>query len=277
MSSPATAAAVDAGSGVAAAVPVLRLVRGEGVAGGTWQGEGSSLGRWTCYVRLYGCNLHCGLIDGVGVREDGCDTRHTWYEQEFPRSSWSYETTVEAVMADLQRRMEPRRRRGGAGMVFVTGGEPLVQGAAAGQLLAACRARGWRTEVETNGTLSPKRLGGPDQWPDQFNVSPKLTEGINHGADPAAKRIRPQAIADLLATGRAVWKFVAADVHDLEEIDWWIGEFHLPVDAVWVMPEGTSAERIIANAQELADAVLARGLNLTTRLHTLIWGAERGR
>jgi hypothetical protein len=120
--------------------------------------------------------------------------------------------------------------------------------------------------------------GQPDRSKgDKFNVSPKLTEGINHGADPAAKRIRPQAIADLLATGRAVWKFVAADQDDLKEIDWWIGEFQLPVDAVWVMPEGTSADRIIANAQQLADGVLARGLNLTTRLHTLIWGAERGR
>jgi hypothetical protein len=29
--------------------------------------------------------------------------------------------------------------------------------------------------------------------------------------------------------------------------------------------------------QQLAEAVLARGLNLTTRLHILIWGAERGR
>src|SRR5688500_12557039 len=96
----------------------------------------------------------------------------------------------------------------------------LVQGAAAGQLLKACRGCGWRTEVETNGTLSPKRLVGAMPWPDQFNVSPKLAGGINHGADPASKRIRPNAIADLLATGRAVWKFVAADLADLEEIDW---------------------------------------------------------
>jgi hypothetical protein len=43
------------------------------------------------------------------------------------------------------------------------------------------------------------------------------------------------------------------------------------------MPEGTSADRLLGNAQQLAEAVLARGLNLTTRLQTLIWGAERGR
>ena len=275
--SPTAVRTDDVEAEVAAATPILRLVRGEGTAGSTWQGEGPSLGRWTCYVRVYGCNLHCGLIDGVGVRPDGCDTRHTWYEQEFPRAEWAYEASVAAVVADLRRRMEPRLRRGGTGMVFVTGGEPLVQGEAVGQLLRACRQQGWHTEVETNGTLSSKRLGGPAEWSDQFNVSPKLEKGINRGADPRSKRIRPEAIADLLATGRACWKFVVTDVGDLKELDWWVGEFQLPIDRVWVMPEGTSANRIITRSQDLADEVLARGLNLTTRLHTLVWGDERGR
>jgi 7-carboxy-7-deazaguanine synthase len=87
-----------------------------------------------------------------------------------------------------------------------------------GQLLRGCRGRGWRTQIETNGTLSPRRLGGPDCWPDDFNVSPKLAMGISRGADPESKRVRPKAIADLLATGRAVWKFVAAEIDDLDEI-----------------------------------------------------------
>jgi 7-carboxy-7-deazaguanine synthase len=81
----------------------------------------------------------------------------------------------------------------------------------------------------------------------------------------------------LLATGRAVWKFVVADVDDLEEVDRRIDRFGLPIDAVWVMPEGTSTTGLAARSQKLADAVLARGLNLTTRLHILVWGAERGR
>jgi 7-carboxy-7-deazaguanine synthase len=137
--------------------------------------------------------------------------------------------------------------------------------------------RGWRTQIETNGTLAPRRLGGSDCWPDDFNVSPKLATGINQGADPASKRIRPKAIEELLATGRAVWKFVAADVDDLDEIDCWIERFGLPIDNVWVMPEGTSTAGLTAHTQQLAEAVLARGLNLTTRLHILVWGAERGR
>ena len=86
----------------------------------------------------------------------------------------------------------------------------LVQGAAAGQLLRACRGLGWRTEVETNGTLSPKRLG------DRANgrtssTSPPSSPRESTRAPTPVQADPPQAIADLLATGRAVWKFVAAE------------------------------------------------------------------
>jgi 7-carboxy-7-deazaguanine synthase len=268
---------MTAAAATATAALTLRLVRGEGTFGGTWQGEGPRLGTWTCGVRVYGCNLHCGLVKGVGVRPDGCDTAHTWYAPQFPRADWAYEASVDQVLAELHELMQPRLRRGGTGMVFVTGGEPLVQGAAVGQLLRACRDRGWRTQVETNGTLPPTRLGGRDCWPDEFNVSPKLAAGINRGADPASRRVRPEAIAKLLATGRAVWKFVAAEVGDLDEIDWWIERFGLPIDSVWVMPEGTSTAALAARSRALRDEVVARGLNLTTRQHILVWGHERGR
>lgn len=43
------------------------------------------------------------------------------------------------------------------------------------------------------------------------------------------------------------------------------------------MPEGTSTAGLTAHTQQLAEAVLARGLNLTTRLNILVWGAEHGR
>lgn len=176
--------------GPAAAGPILRLTRGEGTFGGTWQGEGSRLGTWTTGVRVYGCNLYCGLLKGGGVRPDGCDTAHTWYEQDYPRQEWAYEASVDQVLAELEQRMQPRLRRGGTGMVFVTGGEPLVQGAAVGQLLRACRERGWRTQIETNGTLPPRRLGGPEFWPDDFNVSPSW-----RGASTGAPTQRPNGSA----------------------------------------------------------------------------------
>jgi hypothetical protein len=43
------------------------------------------------------------------------------------------------------------------------------------------------------------------------------------------------------------------------------------------MPEGTDLPTLVDRAQGLADAVLARGWNLTLRLHVLLWGDRRGR
>jgi hypothetical protein len=191
---------------------LLRLVQGDGVFGPTFQGEGPNLGRWTCFVRLYDCNLHCRL----------CDTKHSWEKSQYPRARWEYTATVDQVLADLDQRMQPRLRQGAPGMVVVSGGEPLMQALVMAELLAACRALGWWTEVETNGTLSPNRLGGPEHWPDQFNVSPKLAHGINRGADRMGVRIHPEAIADFKATDRAVWKFAVADLADLHEVMGWV-------------------------------------------------------
>jgi hypothetical protein len=42
------------------------------------------------------------------------------------------------------------------------------------------------------------------------------------------------------------------------------------------MPEGTDAATITARMQQLVDPVVARGWNLTSRLHILIWGDRRG-
>lgn len=50
--------------------------------------------------------------------------------------------------------------------------------------------------------------------------------------------------------------------------------FDLP--SVWIMPIGRTADDVTKHMSELADAVVERGWNLTTRLHTLLWDEKRG-
>ena len=173
-----TATARPAPPGPAAAGPILRLTRGEGTFGGTWQGEGSRAGHLDHGGP--GVRLQPPLRPAQGGRGP---PRRLRYRPHLVRAGLStsgigLRGLRRSGLAELEQRMQPRLQRGGTGMVFVTGGEPLVQGAAVGQLLRGCRERGWRTQVETNGTLAPRRLGGPDCWPDDFNVSPKLATGI---------------------------------------------------------------------------------------------------
>lgn len=221
------------------------------VFGPTFQGEGPSVGRRAGFVRLGRCNLDCSW----------CDTPYTWDWDRFDPARELRVTAVEAVLDALDA-MAPE-------VVVITGGEPLLQQRRLVPLVAGCVGRGWAVEVETNGTIAPdaQLIASVARW----NVSPKLA---NSGV-PLDKRIRPAPLAALAATGRAGFKFVVADVADLDEVAAIVEEHGLA--PVWVMPEGTDATTWLDRARDLAEPTLARGWNLTPRLHVLLWGDERGR
>lgn len=221
------------------------------VFGPTFQGEGPSTGRRAAFVRLGRCNLDCSW----------CDTPFTWDWDRFDPATELRHLTVPLVVADLES-MTPE-------IVVITGGEPLLQQRRLVPLLEACVERGWPVEIETNGTIVPQPalVGLVQQW----NVSPKLA---NSGV-PLDKRIRPDALAALVASGRAVFKFVAATAADLDEVAELVGAHALR--PVWIMPEGTDPTVLVERARALAQPVLDRGWNLTGRLHVLLWGDERGR
>jgi 7-carboxy-7-deazaguanine synthase len=221
------------------------------VFGPTFQGEGPSIGRRAGFVRLGRCNLDCAW----------CDTPYTWDWERYDPAEELRRESVPSVMARLDS-MAPE-------IVVVTGGEPLLQQRRLIPLIEACATRGWPVEIETNGTIVPddRIVGLVGQW----NVSPKLA---NSGV-PHDKRIRPDALAVLTATGRAVFKFVATQAADLDEVANLVDTHGL--EPVWIMPEGTDPTTLLERSRQLADPVLARGWNFTPRLHVLLWGDQRGR
>jgi 7-carboxy-7-deazaguanine synthase len=213
------------------------------------QGEGPLLGQRAAFVRFSRCNLHCGW----------CDSRYTWDWKNFDPRRESRRGRVREIAAWVANQH--------VDLVIVTGGEPLLQQPALAELSRLCAPA--RVQVETNGTITPE----PDvaNAVELFVVSPKL----GHSGVAFDKRIVPTALAALAASGRAQWKFVAIGVTDLDEIAGLAEDFGLA--PVWVMPQGTTPAAILDGQRTLADAVLARGWNLTTRLHILLWGDERGR
>jgi 7-cyano-7-deazaguanosine (preQ0) biosynthesis protein QueE len=223
--------------------------------GPTFQGEGPSMGRRCSFLRLSGCNLHCSW----------CDTPYTW--------DWTGLTGHVYTPADERQTLDVNAvlswiTAQNTDMLVVTGGEPLLQQRALASLLRECADRGLRIEVETAGTIVPVEAIAQDV--SQFNVSPKLVNSAN----PLAKRLRPEALDRLQGTGKAVWKFVVTQLSDLQEADDLVAQHHL--FPVYVMPEGTDAHTVLARSRELADPVLARGWNLTSRLHILLYGNRRG-
>ena len=221
------------------------------VFGPTWQGEGPSTGRRCGFVRLGRCNLDCSW----------CDTPYTWDWERFDPKVELTERPVTAVLAQLETM--------GVDMVVITGGEPLLQQARLVPLLEATNARGWRVEVETNGTIAPAPSVAPGLV-DQWNVSPKLA----NAAIKRDRRFRPDVLRAFADTASAVFKFVVAGAGDLDEVDEMVVECGL--SNVWIMPEGRDAGTVSARLLELAPAVLERGWNLSSRLHVLLWGDARG-
>ena len=221
------------------------------VFGPTVQGEGPSLGRRAAFLRLGRCNLDCAW----------CDTPFTWDWERYDPAVELGERTVEDVVAQVAAM--------GVDRVVVTGGEPLLQQRRLHPFLAAAADRGWAVEVETNGTLAP--TAETAALVERFNVSPKLA---NSGV-AADRAIVPDALRALRATGKAAFKFVATAPADLDEVQA-IVEAH-DLGPVWIMPEGTTADAVLAGGRALVDAVTDRGWHLSTRLHVLLWGDERGR
>jgi 7-carboxy-7-deazaguanine synthase len=223
------------------------------IFGPTFQGEGSSAGERAVFVRLSRCNLNCSW----------CDTPETWDNSRFDLHALSQWMSRQQVWQEITAR--------DAGLVVITGGEPLLQQVKIAWLAARCYATGRRMEIETNGTVVPANdlLGSAVR----FNVGVKLA----NSSVAAGRRINATAIRRFVSSGRAVFKFVVASPAELDEIAGLQRTHELPADRIWVMPEGTTSQKVLDGLRLLADPVLERGWNLTPRLHTLLWENSRGR
>jgi 7-carboxy-7-deazaguanine synthase len=216
----------------------------------TIQGEGPYMGRPATFLRLAGCNLSCSW----------CDTTYAWDWTRHDHGSESHPTDID----DLTDRLAGTR------LLVVTGGEPLLQAKGLSRLRHNLEDRkpGYTTiQVETNGTRMPGVLGGNGVV---FVVSPKLA----NAGDPERRRIIP-AVLDyygaLARQGRAHLKIVVRDRHEVAEVAAFADRFGFPRESVWVLPEGATRADHLITIRGVADAVVERRLNLSTRLHLLAW------
>jgi 7-carboxy-7-deazaguanine synthase len=217
----------------------------------SFQGEGPSAGQPAAFIRLSRCNLACSF----------CDTPYTWDWSRFhPDTEARRQPASElAAWAMAQR----------AGLIVITGGEPLLQQAALLPLAARLAEAGRRVEIETNGTIAP----APELTSvvTRFNVSPKLSSsGI-----PEDRRLMPAALEEFATSGKAIFKFVICHPREIEEVA--ALEAAHGLFPVWVMPEGITEQAVLEGMRAVAGEALARGWSMSGRLHVLLWGDARGR
>jgi organic radical activating enzyme len=224
------------------------------------QGEGVSMGRPSIFVRLSRCNLAC----------EWCDTAYTWRfagDNRPHRDGLAFDRAENQVTL-LEEDVAERIAALGGHRLVVTGGEPLLQGAALARLAALLPDM--HIEIETNGTVAPHPTLDP--LVHQYNVSPKLA----HSGNPAELALIPERLADWVADPRAWFKFVVAEPADVEEVRELQQRYAIPSARIFLMPEGRDSAILRVRSRSLSDICSQLGFSLSDRLHIHLFGDTRG-
>lgn len=246
------------------------------------QGEGLTIGKPVVFCRLSNCNLSCSW----------CDTFYTWNfkekytSEQLAKGVNKHDTVAPVDRSQYQMIMKTEevadainKARGGHRGVVFTGGEPTLQQKAIVEVIDLLKKDGeeWYFEIETNGTLMMlEELG---QRLNQINSSPKLASSSNEDL----LRDRPQAIARLLELSQKYktglcFKFVVRMEtweKDLKEIQEWEAKNKIPREHIYLMPEGTTRERITEASRFLNEVAMKQGYKMSTRLQVLLYGEKR--
>jgi 7-carboxy-7-deazaguanine synthase len=224
------------------------------IFGPTVQGEGVTLGVPAIFVRVAGCSLACSW----------CDTPYSWDWSRHDREGNATRMRPEAAWAEVLKLAEGTRAR----TLVLTGGEPALQSKGLAPLARKAVRSGWRVEVETAGAID---LGELADAVDLITVSPKLAgSGM-----PAARRLKVDVLGVLATQSNVAWKFVIDGEDDLREVDQLVTD--LGLGHVMLMPQATTPESVVERLRWLVPEAIKRGHRVTPRLHTLLWGDERGR
>lgn len=224
------------------------------------QGEGPSMGRPVAFVRLSRCNLACTW----------CDTAYTWRfegDNRPHRDGLAFARTGNQITLD-EADVAERIMALGQDRLVITGGEPLLQGAALARMVALLD--GMSVEIETNGTVAPHPA--LDRLVAQYNVSPKLA----HSGNPAESALLRERLTAWASEPKAYFKFVISAPEDVAEVLDLIEHHSMDRACVYLMPEGTDSATLRIRERWLAPLALQHGLRLSDRLHIHLYGDTRG-
>lgn len=233
--------------------------------GPTIQGEGPYAGRPVQFLRTGGCNLSCSW----------CDTPYTWDGNRFDLRVELHPKTVSQIIEDAIPNLP----------LVLSGGEPLLHQNSPGweRLLHGLTQKGIQIHLETNGTIAPNEV--TRDYVTYASVSPKLDHAGPHRGkqdptmDPEWAKYVSQPVVngytDELARTSTI-KIVVENAADVDKALEYATREGWPLDRVWVMPEGVSAEALQAKWPEVAKRAAELKINATHRIHVLAFGDTKG-
>jgi len=227
------------------------------------QGEGPNIGRFSTFIRLYGCNLSCSW----------CDSKHAINGKEFKVMS------IEEIASEVYSQ--------GLHSVVITGGEPTIYPNLIDLLIELVKNENIENiEIETNGYNIcglAEQIVEHNLWPFvsfDFNISPKeQTEQYYHNENNILELLSDPELQDV---GHFNLKFVIEEKNigaNMDNVLSFLDEIMIDhVSNIYLMAEGFTQEDTVKNTKKLIQYVQEKELTdflIAPRLHTLLWGNER--
>jgi organic radical activating enzyme len=271
------------------------------------QGEGRYMGVPSIFLRVFGCNFHCGGFgmprgelskerEAINAAEHnayeqlplvttGCDSYASW-DPRFKHLSPKLE--IDAIVDRIMELLPHGEWRDEH--LVITGGEPLLGWQREyPNLLRHPKMQGLKEiTFETNGTqaLTPEFADYLEDWywPEQypgfereitFSVSAKLPCS-GHSFE---ETIKPEVLDNYAQSGYTYLKFVVATEEDIKDAETAVEMFKNGVGArrmqqipIYLMPVGGVESVYTLNAKNVALAALERGWRYSDRLHLPLFG-----
>lgn len=245
------------------------------------QGEGSSAGHISIFIRVGGCNFQCPGFKvaykdpKTGEEKFGCDSYYS-VNTGF-KKQWNFVETFEEIvdMVDEIMPVYPKAVLTKPEIV-ITGGEPTLywKNAEFQKLLAYYTSRNHAVTIETNASrdIHFKR---DYQRQIKFSMSVKLS----NSGEAEHKRINIDNITNIIENSPQSYLKFVVDKNNIDneekEIDNLLRE--IPVYAtVYLMPLGDIQETLEYNAEAAMALCLKKGFKYSDRLHIRIWGNKPG-
>ncbi len=232
---------------------------------GTIQGEGKLNGVPSLFIRLAGCNLHCGWQTDDG-HFSPCDTAYAAYDIRE-----AYPMEVEDICQTIIQNCASIRH------LVITGGEPLLQKKELKILCSKLKQIGdFHITLETNATLFDAEVA---ENIDLFSLSPKLNS--SHPNQHIIS-INPACIQKFITHAKTQQKefqlkFVYACESDIPEIKELLSQLkEWQREDILLMPLGESADILRINTHKTLEHCIRNGWRFCERLHISLFGEQIG-
>lgn len=198
------------------------------------QGEGILIGVPSIFLRLTGCNLRCSF----------CDTKYAYVQGN--------NISIQAILDEIQ--------KFACNYVCITGGEPLLQKDTI-KLINSLNQKNYKICLETNGSLSVKRLRGKKSLIISLDIKCP-SSGSNEKMN--IKNISYLSKKDQL-------KFIIKNKKDYDYAKKILKKYDPPCTVFFQPVWGTNPKRLASWI--LKDELPVR---LAIQLHKIIWGQKKG-